>query len=98
MDEQTLWGILIFVYVAIAAWLMVKHSDNDARVEARKKLYPGREIKDEENDLLILNVIWGVGLFVLLIAYYAGWHPISATAALIAFAFLAFSVRKALKR
>lgn len=98
MDKQTLWGILIGVYVISATWLMVKHSDNDVRVEAHKKFYPGREVKDEGNNLLILDVIWAMGLVVLLVAYSAGWNPIGAIVALAAFAFLAFLARSVLKR
>lgn len=101
MDEKTLWGILIGVYVFSALPLIIKSLDNDERDKARQKFYPGHVDKEEhvrEKRDLILNLIWIVGLATLLAAYSADWHPVG-TAVLIFGAILStLAIRFLLKR
>lgn len=100
MNEQTLWGILISIYVIpFCLWLMLKHNDNDARKEAREKFYPGHVEEDrQDNRLMILTLLWGVGLAALLAAWKANWHPIGTAVILFGAMLLMLIVRFALRR
>lgn len=81
MSDQTLWGLLLVLYVLPAGVFMVWRQSEDSVSDIRKELYPGRtEILDDESkresQFTKFTTVWCIGLVLLLAAYSAQWNPV----------------------
>lgn len=102
MSDQSLWGMLLVLYIVPAGMFMVWHQSEGGVADIRKKLYPGRtEILDDEkkreSNFTKFSISWSVGLGALLLAAYADWHPISAGILLLGGATLALALHFAVR-
>lgn len=63
------WGIILILYIVpFWLWQISRHE----QIEARKKLYPGREQENtDEARHTKLSLIWCVGLVILVAPWYA---------------------------
>lgn len=91
--NDTIYGGFIVAYMLPGFWLIVKQMDAEESVKTKRKLYPGRDIKDDGNKYLILDVLWGIGLAALLIAYVSGWPPIGGALAMIVALSVSFAIK-----
>lgn len=62
------WGIILIIYVVpFWIWQISRHE----AIEARKRLYPGREQEDADNARLTrYSLIWCAGLAILVATWY----------------------------
>lgn len=97
MSEQTLWGLILMIYILpFSLWQLSKLYDIEAR--KRSPFSTGEPEVPEERLLDTLSWFWIAGLVAMLAAYEAGWHPIPASIALVGAVLLALVGRFAAKR
>lgn len=92
MNDQTLWGLLLTVYVVpFWLWQLSEHE----KIEARKRLYPGRSDEERHDRLLTRrSLVWCGGLAAILGAWGADWNPIG-TAVAVSVGFVAVLAMRA---
>lgn len=81
MSEQSLWGVLIILYVIPAGIYLIRYLSEESVTDGRKKLYPGsvkviEEERKRESRFTKFLALWGIGFGLLLIGYTAEWNPI----------------------
>lgn len=68
MEQDTLWGIALLAYMAVAFWIYLSR---DETTSIQKSLYPGNpEIEQKEKGNLALGALITFGFFWLLFAWY----------------------------
>jgi hypothetical protein len=76
-----MWGILILAYVVpFWLWQLSEYST----IEARKKLYPGRQEEEQRDSRLTKrSLVWSAGMAVIVAGWLLDWQPAGAGIALL---------------